>query len=553
MNTETIELIPLGGVGEFGLNMMLMRCGGEAIILDAGMGFPEDDVPGVNIVIPDFSVIEKYRDEIAAIVLTHGHEDHIGAVPFLLKEINVPVYGTHLTLARVESKLAEHGLVKETALHPVQLRDRVRLKNFEIDFIHVSHSVTCSISVAITTPVGVIIHTGDFKIDDTPVVGETFDLPSFREYGERGVLALLSDSTNAERPGFTLSERAVIPMFEKLFEEATGRILVTCFTTSIHRIQIVLDMAQDFGRKVALLGRSMMQNTEIATGLRQIEVPDNLLISPGQVKQFDDDRLVLLVSGSQGEPRSAMTRMATDQYKGLSVGPGDLVIHSARVIPGNERSITRLISHCYRRGARVVDNSIALVHVSGHASQEELKILLEATRPRFLIPIHGEHRQLYRHKEWAQTLGIVEPENIIIFQNGDVLEVTESRARVTGQEVVGRTFIDSSHGEVEGMVVRDRKHLSYDGIVVPIVAVNPTSGELESEPEIVTRGFIDEGDSGRIVVKLKQLVEDTVTSASHEERIDRLVIQEKIRLALKRFIRKEIGRQPMIMPVVVDV
>jgi ribonuclease J len=553
MKTETIEIIPLGGIGEFGLNMMVMRCGGESIILDAGMGFPEDDVPGVNIVIPDFSVVEKYRDEISAIFLTHGHEDHIGAVPFLLKEINVPVYGTHLTLARVERKLIEHGLAKETELHPINLRDKIKLKNFEIDFIHVSHSLTCSTSLAITTPVGVVIHTGDFKIDDTPVIGETFDLSTFKEYGDRGVLALLSDSTNAEHPGFTMSERAVIPMFEKLFEEATGRIIVTCFTTSIHRIQIVLDVAQEFGRKVSLLGRSMMQNAEIAMSLRQLDVPDNLLVNPSNIKQIDDDHMVLLVSGSQGEPRSAMTRMATDQYKGLSVGPGDLVVHSSRVIPGNERSITRLISHCYRRGARVVDNSIALVHVSGHASQEELKILIKATRPKFFVPIHGEYRQLYRHKELAETLDIIDSDNIIIFENGDVLEISKSHTRIIGKEVVGRTFIDSTHGEVEDMVVRDRKHLSYDGIVVPIVAINPTSGEIESEPEIVTRGFIDEGDAGRMILELKRLVEETVTTASHEERIDSLVIKEKIRIELKRLIRKETGRRPMIIPVVVDV
>ncbi|HWW77535.1 MAG TPA: ribonuclease J, partial [Pyrinomonadaceae bacterium] len=374
--------------------------------------------------------------------------------------------------------------------------------------------------------------------------------PAFREYGDRGVLALLSDSTNSERPGHTLSESAVIPKLEELFEGAEGRIVFTCFTTSLHRVQIVFDLAEQFGRRVVPLGRSMVQNIEIASGLRQLDVPDNVVAGLGQLKHLRDDEVVLLVSGSQGEPRSAMMQLATAQYKGMSVGPGDLVIHSSRVIPGNERAVTRLISHCYRRGARVVDNSIALVHVSGHASQDELKILVEATRPKFLVPVHGEHRQLYRHKEWAATLGVVEPANIIVFENGDVLELSESRARISGKEVVGRTFIDMAGGEVEDMVVRDRRHLSKDGIVVPVVAVNPTSGALESEPEIIARGFTEDGE---MITALRGAVEEAVTSASHEERIDRLVLQEKIRLTLKRIIKKETGRQPIILPVVLDV
>lgn len=550
MSSETVEIVPLGGVGEFGLNMMAIRCDGEVIIVDAGMGFPEEEVPGVNIAIPDFSYVEAHIDEVSAIFLTHGHEDHIGAMPFLLKVLDVPVYGTPLTLARVERKLVEHKLLESATLRPVGLREHVKLKSFEVDFLHVSHSLTWSVALAITTPVGVIIHSGDFKIDETPILGGNFDLPGFREYGDRGVLALISDSTNAERPGHTLSESAVIPALEELFESAEGRIVFTCFTTSLHRVQVVFDLAEQFGRKVLPLGRSMVQNIEIASGLRQLDVLDDVLVSINQARQLDDDQVVLLVSGSQGEPRSAMMQLATNQYKGMSVAPGDLVIHSSRVIPGNERAVTRLISHCYRRGARVVDNSIALVHVSGHASQDELQILIEATRPKFLIPVHGEHRQLYRHKEWAATLGIVEPDDIIVFENGDVLELTESEARIIDKVVVGRTFIDMSGGEVEDLVVRDRRHLSKDGIVVPVVAVNPTSGHLESEPEIIARGF---SENSEMINSLREVVEDTVTSASHEERIDRLVLQEKIRLALKRVIKKETGRQPMILPVVLDV
>jgi ribonuclease J len=551
MENRTLQLIPLGGVGEFGLNMMIMRCDGEAIIVDAGMGFPDDE-PGINILIPDFTTVQKYRDEISGILLTHGHEDHIGAVPFLLKEIKVPVYGTRLTIARLEHKLAEHGL-DGGLLHPIEAGNTVRFDVFSVQFIHVSHSLTWSTALAITTPAGVIIHSGDFKLDDTPVLGDPIDLTPFKNYGEAGVLALLSDSTNAELPGQAHSEQAVIPVLTELFEEATGRIILTCFSTSTHRIQIVIDLAHEFGRKLAVLGRSMMNSIEICDGLRHLSIPDDLFISIKDAVTFDHDRLVLLVSGSQGEPRSAMTRIATDQYKGLSIGAGDLVIHSARVIPGREKSISRLFSHCYKRGARVVDSSIARVHVSGHAYQDELRILLEAVKPKFLIPVHGEQRHLHRHKEWAARMGIIDADKIVLFENGDVLELDGSNATLTGKETVGRTFIDQALGAVEGLVVRDRRHLSYDGVIVPIVAINPTSGELESEPEIVTRGFVDGQEASTLINNLKELIETTVEGASHEQRIDSAVMQEEIRLALKRFIKKNTGRQPMIIPVVLDV
>jgi ribonuclease J len=363
----------------------------------------------------------------------------------------------------------------------------------------------------------------------------------------------LADSTNAEIPGVAKSEKAVIPALADLFETATGRIIVTCFSTSTHRIQIIMDLAQEFGRKVLVLGRSMMNSIEISEELRHINLPDGILISPAEAKHLRPDELVFLASGSQGEPRSAMMRLATDQHKGLSVGPGDLIIHSARVIPGRERAISRLISHCYKRGARVVDNSIALVHVSGHACQEELKLLLEGVRPKFLVPVHGELRQLHRHKEWAAQLGLIAPEQIIMFENGDVLEIDSSTARIVGQETVGRTFIDSGLGEVDGLVVRDRRNLSYDGVVTAIVTINPTSGELESQPEIVSRGFVDTEGQPDFIASLESVVEATVKNASHESRIDAAVMQEEIRLALKRFIKKNSGRQPMIIPVVLEI
>ncbi|HEY6331756.1 MAG TPA: ribonuclease J, partial [Blastocatellia bacterium] len=546
-------IIPLGGVGQFGMNMMAMRYGTQVIIIDAGMSFPEEDQPGVDIIVPDFSFIEEYRDEIEAIVLTHGHEDHIGAVPFLLREVNVPVYGTHLTLAFLENKLVEHGVRDQVEIHAVDPGDVVQLGDFCVEWIHVSHSLTAATAVAVSTPVGVVIHSGDFKVDDTPVVGDPIDLERLTEYGDRGVLALLADSTNAERPGRTLSERAVIPAFEQIFETAPGRIDISCFTSSVHRLQLVLDLARDYGRYVTLLGRSMLRNVETAEGVRQLQAPDGIFVTPGHARQMDPDQLVLLVSGCQGEPMSAMAKMATDQHKNMSVEEGDTVVLSARIIPGNERSISRLISHCYKRGAKVIDSSVARIHVSGHGSQEDLRILIEAVRPKFLVPIHGEYRQLYRHKEWAESIGVVSPGNIVIIENGDVLEMDEGSAMVVDKTEVGRTFIDGTLEEIEDLVVRDRKHLSYDGIVVPIVAINPTSGEMESEPEIVTRGFIHEEDPGGTIDELKRIVEETISGASHEERIDWGVIKEKIRVNVKRFIQKSTGRRPMIIPVVMEI
>jgi ribonuclease J len=553
MTDSKLEIIPLGGVGHFGMNMMAMRYENEAIIIDAGMAFPNEDLPGVDIIIPDFTFVDNYLEEISAIILTHGHEDHIGAVPFLLKEIDVPVYGTHFTLALLENKLNEHGLLDSTTVHAVEPLEKVKLGNFEIEWIHVSHSLTACTAVAITTPVGVVIHSGDFKVDDTPVVGETIDLKRLTQLGDKGVLALLADSTNAERPGRTPSERAVIPALENIFETSENRIIVSCFTTSVHRVQIILDLAQEYGRNVCLLGRSMVRNVETADSYRQLDVPDGIFVSIPEARSMDDDQLVLLTAGCQADPMSAMMRMATDQHKNLLVKPGDKVVLSSRIIPGNEPAISRLISHCYKRGAKVVDSSLARIHCSGHGSQEDLKILIEAVRPKFLVPIHGEYRQLYRHKEWAETLGIVEPRNIVIFENGDVLSLDESGAKVIAQEPVGRTLIDESYGAVDDLVVRDRRHLSYDGIVVPVIAINPSTGEMESEPEIVTRGFIDETEKEEFIDEMKTLIVETVEAASHEERIDQAVIKEKTRIALKRFIQKKTGSRPMILPVVVEV
>src|SRR5687767_14704237 len=452
------------------MNCMSVRYGDEMIILDAGMGFPEETAYGVDISIPNFEFLEEYRDNIVAIVLTHGHEDHIGALPFILKKFNVPVYCSHFTAGLAESKLEEHDLLGDILLHRVAPRDVVEIGPFSVEFIRVSHSLVDCFSLAIKTPVGTIIHTGDYKVDETPVIGEPIDLRSFRRYGQEGVLALLSDSTNATVPGRTPSERAVIPAFEEIFAETTGRIVVAAFASSIHRIQIVLDVAQQFNRKVCVLGRSMQKNVEIADELGYLDIPDGLLVSLGETKHLDDSEIVFLVTGSQGETRAALSQMASQTYKGLTIEEGDTVVLSARIIPGNERAISRLIGYIYKRGANIIEEKRRLIHVSGHASQEDIRIMTEAVRPKFVIPIHGEYRMLFRHKEFVKNhLGYAE-ENIILIENGDVLELDAGHAVVTGNRKIGRTFIDDSGFEqIERETVRQRKQMAYDGIVTLIV------------------------------------------------------------------------------------
>ncbi|HYY59278.1 MAG TPA: ribonuclease J, partial [Pyrinomonadaceae bacterium] len=439
---NVLEIIPLGGIGEFGMNCMAVRYADEMLILDAGMGFPEESAYGVDVSVPDFDFLEEYRDQITAIILTHGHEDHLGALPYILKKFNVPVYASHFTVGLAESKLAEHELLDDVLIHRVEPRDVVELGYFKVEFIRVSHSLVDCFSLAITTPVGTIIHTGDYKVDETPVIGEPIDLRTLRRYGQEGVLALLSDSTNATVPGRTPSERAVIPAFEEIFDESKGRIIVAAFASSIHRLQIVLDVAQQYGRKVCVLGRSMQKNVEIADRLGYLDIPDGLMVSLNDTKRMDEDEIVFLVTGSQGEPRAALSQMATQSYKGLTIEEGDTVVLSARIIPGNERAISRLIGCIYKRGANIIEEKRRLIHVSGHASQEDIKIMTEAVRPKFVVPIHGEYRMLFRHKEFVKNhLGYAE-ENIILIENGDVLELDGERAAVVDKREVGRTFID---------------------------------------------------------------------------------------------------------------
>src|SRR6476660_693539 len=478
------------------MNCTLLRFGDEMLVLDAGMGFPEESVYGVDVCIPDFEILEEFRDEITAIILTHGHEDHLGALPYVLKKINVPVYASHFTLALAESKLEEHELLGDVLLHRVEPRDVVTLGSFTIEFIRASHSLVDCFSLAIRTPVGTIIHTGDYKVDETPVIGEPIDLRSFRRYGQDGVLALLSDSTNATVPGRTPSERAVIPAFEEIFVEAKGRIIVAAFASSIHRLQIVLDVAQQFNRHVCVLGRSMQKNVEVADRLGYLDIPDGLLVSLNQTKEMSDDSIVFLVTGSQGETRAALSQMAMQSFKGLMIDEGDTVVLSARIIPGNERLISRMIGMIYKRGANIIEEKRRLVHVSGHASQEDIRIMTEAVRPKFVVPIHGEYRMLFRHKEFVKNhLGYAE-ENIILIENGDVLELDGERASVTGKREIGRTFIDDSgFEEIASDTVRERKQLAYEGTVTLIVTVDSKTGELHGEPQLVARGVRGLGSS----------------------------------------------------------
>ncbi len=555
MPAGKLQVVPLGGLGEFGMNSMAMRWGDDIILIDAGMMFPEAELLGVDIVVPDITYLLENRDKVRAIVLTHGHEDHIGALPYILSELNVPVYGTEFTLALVENKLEEHGLLDDADLIEIRPSDRFKIGPFAIHPIQVTHSLVDCVSLAIHTPIGVIIHTGDFKVDPTPTDNRLFNLHTFAEYGKDGVLALFQDSTNVERAGYTPSERSVRRKFDEVFARAAGRIFVSCFSSSIHRIKLAIDSATEYNRKVALIGRSMMESTEIAQDLGYIEIPDGVLIHPGQIKEFPASQVAVLIAGTQGEPMSALSRAAVDSHKHAKIEKGDTVVLSARIIPGNEKAIYRMIDHLYRREALVVyeDGSHPPVHVSGHASQEELKLIINLVKPRYFIPIHGEYRQLKRHGELAASMkGSVG--QVMMIESGDILEFDELGARKTGEVTVGRVCIDSGSmaDVVEDLVIRDRRHLSEDGIVLPIIAINKLTGKVETSPEIVMRGFAAGGENG-FTSEAREIVMRTLEESSKEEKGDYGVIKEKIRQDLKRYISKQTQRRPLIMPVILEI
>jgi ribonuclease J len=550
-----IEIIPLGGIGEFGMNCMGIRFRDEMIIVDAGMGFPEETPYGVDISIPNFDFLEEYRDDLTAIILTHGHEDHVGALAYILKKFNLPVYGSRFTLALAEKRLEEFRMLDDVLMHRVEAGQTVEVGSFKIEFIHASHSLVECFSLAIHTPLGTIIHTGDYKIDDTPVIGKPYDLATLKRIGDEGVLALLCDSTNATVPGRTPSERAVIPAFEEIFEQAEGRIIIATFSSSIHRLQIVIDMAHRFGRKLCVLGRSMQKNVEVAEEQGLLQTPYNTLIDIGDSRALDDDEIVYLVTGSQGEARAALWNMATSTYKGLEVEKGDTVVLSARIIPGNEKSISRLIGHLYKRGANIIEEKRRLVHVSGHASQEDIKIMVETSRPKYVIPIHGEYRMLFRQKEFIKNhVPGYSDDNIILIENGDVLEIDEFAAKVVDKHELHKTFIDEeSLGEIEYDVVRERKKLAYGGAISLVVTVEKGTHELVGEPQVAFQGVAGISPMNGFADEARKAVADAIGEMKREHILDRSFFKENLRIELKRFIQKQLGTKPVIVTTVVEV
>ena len=550
---QSLFAIPLGGLGEFGMNMMALRYGDDIIVIDAGMMFPESELLGVDLVIPDITYLKQNRQLVRAIILTHGHEDHIGALPYILRDLNVPIYGTRFTLALVKKRLTEGNLLDSTTLREVIPGRRVEVGPYEIEFIPVTHSTIDCVALAVRTPVGVIIHTGDFKIDHTPVGGAGFDIHTFARYGSEGVLALFSDSTNVERPGITPSERAVVPRIEELARSAPRRVILSCFASSIHRIQQVIDIASRVGRKVAFVGRSMVDNVEIAHELEYLRIPDGMVVRSQDIRSFDPRKIIILASGSQAEPMSSLSRIAVDNHRFVSVDENDTVILSSRIIPGNEKAIFRMLDHMFRRRALVYyDNSAGVIHVSGHASQEEQKLVLQLVKPKYFIPVHGEFRHLFRHAALAHQLGVVTGE-ILLVENGQNIEFTEDAAFRRDPVTAGRVLVDSgSLEEIEEVVVRDRKHLSEDGVVVPIIAIDKHTGKLESQPEIVTRGFMSDNGSD-LVTGARDIVLRTINTSNPEERADWSVIKEKIRVDLKRYINKQTSKRPLILPVILEV
>jgi ribonuclease J len=523
------------------------------IVIDCGLMFPEDYMLGIDLVIPDISYLVRNRDKVKAFIITHGHEDHTGALPFVLREIDAPIYGTALTIGLIEEKLEEFGLASSTVLETVRPRDRVSIGPFDIEFIRVSHSIVDGCGLAIKTPVGTVVHTGDFKMDQTPVDGEVMDYARFSEYGEAGVLLFMSDSTNVEKEGYTLSEREIGFNLEDIFRRCEGRIIVAAFSSNIHRIQQVMDAAEKFGRKVVLNGKSMVANSRIARALGYLKVSDGLIVDLRDLDSLPHQRVVLLTTGSQGEPMSALTRMAMDNHKQIKVTKGDTIILSSKFIPGHEKAISTMMNHLYRRGADVIYEKVSEVHVSGHASREELKIMLNIVKPRYFMPVHGEYRHLVLHGRLAGTVGIPE-ENIFVAEDGDVIEFTKDGAGKAGKVEHGRVFVDGKGvGDVGEMVLKDRNHLAEGGMVLAVVALNNSTGEIVYGPEIVTRGLVLEEVSPGLIEQARGIVVETLGNINAEVKTEQLEVKEEVRRALRRFFNKTLERRPVILPVIIEI
>jgi ribonuclease J len=551
-NNSSLLVIPLGGLEEIGLNMTVFQYENDIIIVDAGLMFPDEEMLGVDIVIPDFTYILENREKIRGIVLTHGHEDHVGALPYLLREIDVPVFGTPLTLALVKEKLKEFEMT-DTTLISVKPRDIITLGVFRVEFIRVTHSIVDGVGLGIQTPVGNVIHTGDFKLDPTPVDGELMDFHKFTEYGEKGTLLMMSDSTNAEKGGYTFSEKEVRRAFEDIFAKSKGRIIIATFASNIHRVQQAIDVAVQNNRKVIMCGRSMVSNAAIALELGYLKIPHGTWVKIENLRDLRDDEVVIITTGSQGEPMSVLSRIAIDEHKQIKMKEGDIVILSAKVIPGNERSIGRIINHLMRRGADVKYEQVSDIHVSGHASKEELKLMMNLVKPKYFVPIHGEYRHLKYHYRLAEKSGIPK-ENLFILENGSVLEINDSVASVREKVTAGRIFIDGrDSGGVEDIVLRDRRRLAHDGIVIILVGIEKSTNKIISGPEIISRGFVFEDASQDIINEVRNLMAAALENLDDDIIADVSLIQSKMRSTLKKYLRNTMERSPMIMPIIMEV
>ena len=549
-----VRIIPLGGLNEIGKNMTVFECCNDMFILDCGLAFPDMDMPGVDIVIPDFTYVENNKDRVRGIVLTHGHEDHIGGLAYLLKKINVPVYGTRLTLALVKGKLEEHGLANSVKLCEVQPRKTVRMGCMAVEFIKVNHSIPGAVGMAIHTPAGIIVHTGDFKVDFSPIDDEVIDLTRFGELGSRGVLALMADSTNAERMGFTRSERTVGDSFEKLFDRAAGkRIIIATFSSNIHRIQQIIDNAVRHKRKVAIFGRSMIHVIGTALELGYLRVPDGTIIDIDEMSRFPDERVVLITTGSQGEPMSALTRMAMNGHKKVTITPNDFIIISATPIPGNEKYVNRVVNELMRSGAEVIYEAMYEVHVSGHACQDELKLIQALTKPRYFIPVHGEYKHLAKHAQIAVSMGIPE-ERIIIGEIGNVIELDDQSIRVVSQVPAGRVMVDGlGVGDVGSIVLRDRKHLAQDGLIIVVIGIEKITNTVVSGPDIISRGFVYVRESEVLMEEARQVLLRTLDKCNSHDLRDWGTLKMKLRDVLSEYIYGKTKRSPMILPIIMEV